>query len=273
MTRLAAVIGSPVALSLSPALHNSAFRATGLDWTYVALEVAWGAAASAVEGMRALRGFDGMSVTVPHKLAVAEALGRLSATAEALGAVNTIVRDADGELSGHNTDGEGFLRSLADVGFEPEGRSCLLVGAGGAARAVAWALAGAGAEEVVVVNRTPERAVLLAALAGPAGRVGRAEEAGDADLVVNATPLGMSGRTVDPLPVDPSHLRAGQVVLDLVYDPAVSPLLEAAAARGAHAINGLGMLVHQAAAQFALWTGQPAPLEAMFAAVRPSTDR
>ena len=268
------MIGSPVARSLSPALHRAAFAAAGLDWAYLAFEVAPGRAPAAVDGMRALTGFDGLSVTHPHKLDVAEALERRSPTADALGAVNTVVRDPDGELAGHNTDGGGFLRSLADTGFDSAGRSCLLVGAGGAARAVAWALAAAGAAEVVVVNRTPERAAMLASLAGPAGRVGRAEEAAGCDLVVNATPLGMAGRTGDELPIDPSHLHAGQLVMDLVYDPAITPLLDAAEGRGAQAVNGLGMLVHQAALQFTLWTGEAAPLDAMFAAVhtQPPTD-
>jgi shikimate dehydrogenase len=223
--------------------------------------------------MRAMKGFDGLSVTYPHKLEVAKAVDRLSGTAEALGAVNTVGRDRRGGLFGENTDGEGFLRSLADAGFDPAGRRCLVVGAGGAARAVARALAGAGAVEVVVVNRTPERAGTAVALAGPVGRVGVADEAGEADLVVNATPLGMARRFdgaggEDPLPVDPADLGAGQVVVDLVYDPPVTPLLDAAAAGGALAVNGLGMLVHQAALQFELWTGQRPSLDAMWQAAR-----
>src|SRR5205085_4603618 len=150
-------------------------------------------------------GVAGLSVTMPHKADVVRALDRLTPTAEILGAVNTVVRHGTRELVGDNTDGAGFLDALCtDEGFDPAGRRCLVVGAGGAARAVVRALSGAGAAEVVVVNRSRERAEVAAALAGPAGRVGVAAEAGEADLVVNATPLGMGGDA--SLPVDPVHL-------------------------------------------------------------------
>ena len=244
-------------------MHNAAFRALGLDWVYLAFEVASGAAAQAVAGARAL-GIAGLSVTMPHKAAVVGALDRLSSVAEALGAVNTVVRLPGGLLKGHNTDGEGFLRAVRDdEGFDPSGRRCLVVGAGGAARAVVRALSDAGAVEVVVVNRTPAKAEAAAALAAPVGRVGVAAEAGEADLVVSAVPLGMPGTDHDHLPVDPGDLGPGQLVVDLVSNPAVTPLVEAARARGARSVNGLGMLVHQAALQFRLWTGQEAPVEVM----------
>ncbi|HEX2192088.1 MAG TPA: shikimate dehydrogenase, partial [Acidimicrobiales bacterium] len=182
-TRVAAVIGHPVRHSLSPVLHNAAFRALELDWVYVAFEVPDGGAPSALAGMRAL-GIEGLSVTMPHKDAVAAAVDRLSPTARALGAVNTVVRRAD-VLEGHNTDGAGFLAAVRDdEGFDPAGRRCLVLGAGGAARAVVKALADAGAAEVVVVNRTASRAEAAAALAGPVGRVGTADRAADAELIV-----------------------------------------------------------------------------------------
>ena len=256
--------------SLSPTLHNAAFRAAGLDWDYLAFEVAPApeAAEAAVKGMRALRGFDGMSVTHPHKLAVAQAVDSLSATAAALGAVNTVVREPDGRLRGESTDGEGFLRALAELDFEPGGCRALLVGAGGAARAVARALARAGVSELVVVNRNPERAEQLVALTGPAARVGVGAEAGECDLVVNATPLGTEGGYAATLPVAAGHLGAGQLVVDLVYEPPVTPFLDAAESRGCRVANGLGMLVHQAALQFELWTAVTAPLDAMWAAVQ-----
>ncbi|MDQ3574637.1 MAG: shikimate dehydrogenase [Actinomycetota bacterium] len=264
-TRVAAVIGRPVAHSLSPVLHNAAFAALGLDWAYLAFEVAPGEAGVAVAGARAL-GIDGLSVTMPHKEAVVPALDRLSATAERLGAVNTVVR-VGSSLVGESTDGQGFLDALRDdQGFDPAGRRCLVLGAGGAARAVALALAGAGAAEVVVVGRSPERVATAAAVAGPVARPGVGEEASSADLVVNATPIGMAGHPAGP-PVDPALLSRGQVVIDLVYHPAVTPLLAAARERGAVAAGGLGMLVHQAAHAFRLWTGQHPPLEAMSAAV------
>ena len=244
-------------------MHNAAFRSLGLDWVYLAFEVAAGEAAAAVAGARAL-GVEGLSVTMPHKASVVAAVDRLSAVAEALAAVNTVVRLPGGLLKGENTDGAGFLEALrGDDGFEPAGRRCLVVGAGGAARAVVKALGDAGAVEVVVVNRTPANAETAAALAGSAGRVGVAGEAGEADLVVSAVPLGMAGRGDDDLPVDPADLGPGQLVVDLVSNPAVTPLVEAAMARGARAVNGLGMLVHQAALQLRLWTGESPPLDVM----------
>jgi shikimate dehydrogenase len=259
---VAAVIGDPVDHSLSPAIHNAAFRALDLDWIYVAFPVAAGSGADAVAAMRALD-IRGLSVTMPHKADVAAALDRVSTTAERLGAVNTVLWRS-GALVGDNTDGDGFVDALRlDEGFEPEGRRCLVVGAGGAARAVILALGNAGAAEVVVVNRSRDRAELAAALT-PAGRVGVAADAGEADLVVNATPLGMGGDT--RLPIEPAHLGSGQLVVDLVYRPAITPLLDAARASGAAAASGLGMLIHQAAHAFRLWTGEDPPLEAMSAA-------
>jgi shikimate dehydrogenase len=176
------------------------------------------------------------------------------------------------DLVGHNTDGDGFVDALrSDEGVDPSGRRCVVLGAGGAARAVSRALGLAGAKEVVVVNRTPERGAAAAALAGPAGRTGEAHEAADADIVVNATPVGM-GNVVTPdgervlFPIDPGFVHAGQVVVDLIYEPALTPLLEAARRRGAVAVNGVGMLIHQAAHAFRLWTGEDPPLEAMSAA-------
>lgn len=244
-------------------MHNAAFRSMGLDWAYLAFEVAPGDAAPAVAGARAM-GIEGLSVTMPHKAAVVSALDRLSPVAESLGAVNTVVRLPGGLLEGQNTDGAGFLRAVGDdEGFDPAGRRCLVVGAGGAARAVVRALSDAGAVEVVVANRTAAHAEAAAALAGPVGRVGQAAEAGEADLVVSAVPLGMAGTDNERLPVDPAHLGPGQLVVDLVSNPAVTPLVEAARARGARSVNGLGMLVHQAALQLRLWTGQDPPVEAM----------
>lgn len=248
-------------------MHNAAFRALGLDWTYLAFDVEPGTVASALEGVRAL-GIHGLSVTIPHKEEAAAAVDKLSRLAREVGAVNTVVPEPGGTLRGENTDGPGFLRSLqADEGFDPANRRCLVIGAGGAARAVVKALADAGATEVVVVNRTPERGQAVASLAGRCGRVGVAGEAGEADLVVNATPVGMAGTPfAGRLPLDPVNLGPGQLVVDLVPNPAITPLVEAARARGAVATGGLGMLVHQAAIAFRLWTGEDPPIEVMSAA-------
>ena len=263
-TRIAGVIGDPVRHSLSPAIHNAAFAEAELDWVFLAFEVADGEAAIAVAGARAL-GVDGLSVTMPHKATVIEALDRLTPTAERLGAVNAIVREGT-RFVGHSTDGAGLVDSLAfDEGFAVEGTRAVVVGAGGAARAVVLALADAGASEIVIVNRTAANAERAAALAGTAGRVGTEDDVRTADLVVNATPLGMIGN-VDQAAIDPSLFHTNQLVVDLVYSPPITPTIRAARAAGAHAIGGLGMLVHQAALAFTLWTGQDAPLPAMSAA-------
>ncbi len=216
-------------------------------------------------------GIRGLSVTMPHKEAVAALVDESTPLAARLGAVNCVTFD-HGTSSGDNTDGPGLVAALArGAGFDPAGRRCLIVGAGGAARAAIAALADAGATEVVVANRTPERGVAAAALAGPVGRVGSAAEASECDLVVDATPVGMAGRSLpgEVWAVDPSLLGPGQVVVDLVYDPPETPWLAAARARGATVANGIGMLVHQAALQLEKWTGEAAPVEAMWAAVEP----
>lgn len=272
-TRVAAVIGRPVRHSLSPTILNAAFAAAGADWVYVAFEVAEGRAADAVEAMRAL-GLGGLSVTMPHKAAVHAAVDERTPVAAELGAVNCVFWRHD-RLVGDNTDGAGFLDSLrVDEGVEVAGRRCVLVGAGGAGRAVARALGAAGAADVAVVNRSPEPAARAARLAGAAGRVGVPGDVAQAEIVVNATPVGMgsggAGDTAEAgrLPVDPALLHAGQVVVDLIYHPATTPLLAAARERGAMAVNGLGMLVHQAAHAFRRWTGDEPAIDAMAAATR-----
>ncbi|MGV3760483.1 MAG: shikimate dehydrogenase [Actinomycetota bacterium] len=269
-TRAAGVIGMPVRHSLSPTIFNAAFEASGLDWAYLAFEVPEGAAGLAMGGMRAL-GLEGLSVTMPHKAAVIPGLDRLSPDAEALGAVNCVHREG-AELVGHNTDGPGLVDALqVDEGIDLAGRTVTVVGAGGAARAVIRALAGAGVRSVAVVNRSSDTAAQAVAMAPGVARIGSPEAVGETDLVVNATPLGMgvvvgTDGSTEPLPVDPARLADGQVVVDLIYHPAVTPLLRAARERGLATVNGLGMLIHQAAHAFRHWTNEEAPLEAMSAA-------
>ncbi len=266
-TRVVGVIGDPVRHSMSPVIHNAAFAAASLDWAGLAFPVRDGRAADALVGVRAL-GLEGLSVTMPHKAAVARVVDDRSADVEALDAVNCVVRDGD-RLRGENTDGPGFLDNLRiDEGFDPAGRRCVVLGAGGAARAVVRALAGAGAVAVVVVNPTSARAEDAARLAGPVGSVGGAGAAAEADLVVNATSVGMGAEVADETawPLDPSLLGAGQLVVDLVYEPALTPLLVAAPERGGITVGGVGMLVHQAAHAFRHWTGEAPPLAAMAAA-------
>ncbi len=263
-TRVVGVIGDPVIHSLSPTLHNAAFEALGLDWVYVAFPVPRGRGADAVAAVPAL-GLAGLNVTMPHKEDVAGACHELTADAAALRSVNTVVALPDGRTRGDSTDGPGFLDALADEAIAVGGQPVLVLGAGGAARAIVLALGRAGAA-VTVAARRPGAAEAAAALA-PGGRalpIG-AVDPSPFTVVVNATPLGMSGG--DPLPVDPGSLHADHAVVDLVYHPADTPLLTAARAQGAAAVNGRGMLLHQAARSFTQWTGQPAPLEAMRAAV------
>ncbi len=270
---LVGVIGSPIAHSLSPLLHNAAFAALGLHatWRSFAFEVAPGQAAAALESMRRT-GIGGLSVTMPHKADVAALVDECTEVARRLEAVNCIV-NRDGRLLGTNTDGEGFVAALArGARFDPGGKRCLVLGAGGAARAVVLALAEAGANRVAVLNRTPDRAVVAAALAGPTGSVvpagdgPLAEAVASADLVVNATPVGMVGGGPDSWLVDPRLLHPGQVAADLIYVPRPTRWLVEAAGAGAVALDGLGMLVHQAAAQLALWTGTEPPVDAMWQA-------
>ncbi len=261
-TRVAAVLGDPVAHSLSPVLHNAAFQAVGLDWVFTAFPVPRGGAGGAVAALRSLS-LGGASVTMPHKAAVIDHLDEVTAEADRLGSVNCVAWRS-GRLVGHSTDGAGLIDTLRlDEDFEPEGRRCVVIGAGGAARAAVAALADAGAAEVVVVNRTRDRAEAAAALAPGRVRVGEPAEVDGADLIVNATPMGMADQQTPPLPLDPERLEPGQIVYDMVYDPTPTALVAAARDRGVHAVGGVGMLVHQAAHAFSLWTGQPAPVAVM----------
>jgi len=259
-TRVAAVIGWPVEHSRSPVIHNAAFAAVGLDWVYTALPVRPGHGADALRGAAAL-GLAGLNVTMPHKEDVARACTELTPAAAVLRSVNTVVFRADGSTLGDSTDGEGFLRSLADAGLDPNRRRFVVLGAGGAARAVAAALVGAGGVVAVAARRHEAVTELAAAIPGVGVERWPGADAVEADVVVNATPIGMGAD--EHSPITP---RAGQWVVDLVYHPPETPLLAAARAVGAPTLGGLGMLVHQAALAFERWTGVPAPLEAMRAA-------
>ncbi len=327
--RVAAVIGDPARHSRSPAIHNAAFAATGIDWAFTAFEVPAGGGAAALDVMRVL-GLAGLSVTMPLKAEAAEAADVRDDVVQVLGAANCIVPLGDGRLRAANTDAAGFLAGLkADAGISAEGLRVALLGAGGAARAVALALAAAGAAEVAVINRTPARAEAAAAAANATvrppqaartgdvdeagrtseagetgqtggsselsdefgagqtgqsgdvgetgrisetaesgragvGRVGSLDDIGGADLVVNATSVGMGAHASrSAMPCDPTLLRPGQVAVDLIYEPLETAWLAALRQRGVEAHNGLSMLVHQAAAAFELWTGVEAPLEVM----------
>jgi len=255
-TSLVGLLGDPVAGSLSPRMQNAAFAARGLDWAYVALRVETSALEAGVRGVVAL-GFAGANVTAPHKLAAVAFCDELDEAAERAGSVNTLVV-RDGRVLGASTDG---LAVTAAV--EAAARRVLVVGAGGAAQAVATALLDAGAGSLTVAARRPGAARALAARLRTVFP-GRSIAAGDtdgADLLVNATPVR------DPLPAEP---RAGQTVVDLAYRPDGEPtaLVAAARERGCETIDGLEVLARQGAAAFERWTGVPAPLDVMRAALR-----
>jgi shikimate dehydrogenase len=264
-TRVVGIIGDPVGHSRSPAMHNAAFAALGLDWVYVAFPVPRGEGAAAVRSVATL-GLAGLNVTMPHKADAAAACDNLSSEAAALDAVNTVV-NADGRLAGHSTDGDGFLRALDDEGIAVAGQRAVVVGAGGAARAITHALGRVGAH-VTVAARRPDAARSAASLAPGSVAVALDELPVDRfDLVVNATPIGMDG---EPPPFDTARLHDGQFVFETVY-PAETPLLREARARGLRAAGGLGMLVHQGALSFSLWAGFEPPLDVMRAAASVDT--
>lgn len=261
-TRVAAVIGSPVRHSLSPALHNAAFEQLGVDWVYTAFDVVHGRAQAAVDAMRAL-GIGGLSVTMPHKESIAQAVDSLDPAAAALRSVNTVVPQADGSLRGYSTDGAGFIASLTAAGVTVDGLTVCVLGAGAAARAIIDALGRAGAARIAVLNRTFSTAQEATHLAGAVGAIGAAHDVRDADIVINATSIGMGSAD---LPCDPASLRSGQVVADIVYHPRDTALLQAARAAGAMPVDGFGMLVHQAALQQQLWHGHLPDVAVMAAA-------
>jgi shikimate dehydrogenase len=265
----AAVIGSPVRHSLSPRIHDAAYAALGLDWRYGAFEVEGADTAAAIrEAGRA--DYVGLSVTTPLKFAAAAACPGSDAV-EAIGAANTVVFGGAGPWA-HNTDGEGLLDDLHEAfGFDARGRRCGVIGAGATARAIVRALDVAGAREIVVVNRSRERARAAAILGPKTARVGRGSDLGGLDLVVYAAkpiPFRRGGEPAAFVSVVASAIESQQLVVDVNYHPVRSSFLDICTARGAVIRNGLGMLVHQAARQVELFTGEPAPLEAMWDAVR-----
>jgi shikimate dehydrogenase len=258
---LLGVAGHPVGHSRSPAMHNAALAALGLDWLYVPLPLVperFVATACALEGS----GFRGINVTVPHKVAAHDLAKERSQAAESIGAANTLTF-ADGRIAADNTDAGGFLDALEEP---PGGKRALVLGAGGSARAVVWALVQAGAAEVSVLNRTPDRAAALAGALG-ARKVDRAEAA---DLLVNCTSVGLgngAGMEEAVAELGLGAIEPPATVVDLVYGPETAPVAAWAAAAGSRVVGGLEVLVRQGARSFELWTGHEAPIEVMRQAV------
>ena len=265
-----ALFGYPLSHSISPAFQQAALDSLSIEASYTARPTPPEGLASEVERLRDDDHL-GANVTIPHKERVRECLDGLDSWAETVGAVNTIVKD-DGRLVGHNTDGYGFLRSLEERGgFPPEGKSVLVLGAGGAARAAVFALADRGAGTVLIANRTVERGDALAAdvrgrsLDADSIPLGEARAASRrVDLIVNSTSIGMEpGANAGLSPLDSADINPDALVYDMVYTPQQTPLMEEARRAGAKVLGGLWMLVYQGAAAFEMWTSREAPLDLM----------
>jgi shikimate dehydrogenase len=270
-TIVCGIIADPIPHTLSPQMHNAAFKALGLDYVYVPFKVKSLELKKAIEGMRGMN-IRGLNVTLPHKVSVMQFLDRFDPMAEAIGAVNTIVNDG-GILTGYNTDATGFLQTLRVNGIDPKGKRIMLVGAGGAARAIATALSEQGAK-IVILNRKKG----LAWATDIAFRLAQSyhadiraleltpenlkNEIQNSEMLVNATNVGMSPDK-DSTPIPTELLVPGLTVFDIVYNPTPTRLLQEAKAAGAPTIEGIEMLVQQGAVSFEKWTGVPAPLDIM----------
>jgi shikimate dehydrogenase len=271
-TKLCAVIGNPVEHSLSPAMHNAAFEATGLNYVYVAFHVE--DVAGCLAGMRALPSFRGMSVTIPHKMAVMAFLDEIEPMAEHVGSVNTVTNE-DGRLIGSTTDGPGTLRAFSDAGVTLDDERILFIGSGGAVRAVAFAMAErTEAERLTILGRTPARVAAIVddlraktpvrVESGPLDNL--PEAMASHNIVIQGTPIGMHPNP-DDTPVPKELLRPDQIVFDMVYRPHETRLIREAQEVGCTTVVGLEMLVNQAVLQFERWTGVDAPYEVMRKAV------
>ena len=269
-TQFCGVIGNPVEHSLSPAIHNAAFQKLGLNFVYLAFRVE--AIGEAIKGLRALGNFRGASVTIPHKVAAVPFLESVEPTARHIGAINTIVAEG-GTLTGHNTDAIGALRALREGGAELKGRQVVMLGSGGAARAIAFALGTeTGIERLTLLGiDSQERTALARDLQSKTGMTVQEsllDEGAlrkilpDSHVLIHCTPMGMSPKTNETA-VPAALLHTGLTVMDIVYNPRDTQLLKDAKARGCRTIPGLEMFLHQAAAQFELWTHHAAPADVM----------
>jgi shikimate dehydrogenase len=269
-TKLCAVIGNPVGHSLSPALHNAAFNALGLDFVYVAFRVE--DLKSAISGMRALQNFRGMSVTIPHKIEIIDYLDDVAEVDRFIGSVNTVIND-DGRLYGFGTDGPGALKAILDAGVNLDGKNVLILGAGGASRAIAFTLARSAPLDTLVIldiNEPVMKALATDLMAGTAVPIATAyldntaiaTRVPAADIIINCTPVGMhpnEDATLIPAELFNKH----QVVFDVVYTPLETRFLREAASQGCRVISGVEMFINQAVLQFERFTGESAPVEVM----------
>lgn len=274
-----AVLGHPIGHSLSPAMHNAALRAMGLDGLYVAYDVEPEQLMDVLQAMQRM-GFGGVNLTIPHKEVACAGLDELDSSAQAVGAVNTI-EFTDGGMRGHNTDGEGLMRALKEsFGETVDGRSVCVLGAGGTGRAIAITCATRGAVRVVIAGRREEQVrpvVEEVRSAAPDCDVDEAIGVNDtwveasrrADLVVHTTSVGL--KEGDAAVIGAEAFRSGQSLVDTIYTAAETPLMKCAREAGAQAINGLGMLLHQGAVALSIWTGREPPVDVMRAALEAAT--
>ena len=268
-TKLCGVIGNPVEHSLSPAIHNAAFQKLGLNFVYLAFRIE--DLPAAIHGIRALGNVRGFSVTIPHKVGVIPLLDEVETTARHIGSVNTIVAD-DGRLRGYNTDASGALRALHDAGVALKGRRVVMLGSGGAARAIAFALAGEAPELLTILGIDDrERRGLASDLRtktpvrleeGPLNESSLAAAVTGSAVLLHCTPIGMSPKT-DETCVPSNLLHSALAVMDIVYNPLETRLIRDAKSAGCRTIRGIEMFLNQAVAQFELWTGAPAPVDVM----------
>lgn len=281
MQNVVGIIGWPLNYSLSPLMHTAAFASAKLNWAYIPMPVNLAPEhrlKEAIYGLRAL-GLKGANVTVPYKEAVIPFLDRLSPDAEAIGAVNTIALDPGGSLVGYNTDGEGFMQDLCKKGHNDTDMHVVVLGAGGTARAIVYALLSHGYTKVSIANRTESKACEIASRFRPlflqativSSTLSEAALASmpRPDLLVNTTSVGMGETEMMPW-FEGIPLSSAQVVYDVIYDPSMTKLLRFAKGYGATIYNGLGMLVHQGALSFTIWTGCDAPVDVMKRAIQKS---
>ena len=277
-TKLTGLLGNPLGHSFSPVMHNRAFELLGLNFFYMPIEVTPENLKDVACGISKMN-FAGYNVTIPHKIRIMEHLDGIDELARSIGAVNTVTIK-DGVTTGHNTDGEGFIRSLeTETGTSVKGKTLLVLGTGGAARAVAMALAFKGAERIIICNRTEQKArdlsrdinekVRPCSEVIPMAPWEIKNAARQADVVINTTSVGMHPEE-DRMPLDGEAIPEGIVVCDIIYNPDKTKLLRVAESKGCKIVSGLGMLVYQGAEAFRLWTGTEPPVDEMFAVVRAS---
>lgn len=275
MENITGVFGFPVAENPTGVMQNAAFKALGLNWRYLNFEVTAANLGNAVLGMRAMHNFRGVNCTIPHKVAVLQYLDAIAPSAQVIGAVNTVRREGD-QLIGENTDGKGFMRALGDdADIDAAGTHAVILGAGGAARAIAVELALAGARQITIVNRSKERGETLVRLLSektpaqaefiPCPDAYRVPDG--ADLLINATSIGLFPNVEETPAIDFESITPGMVVCDVIPNPPSTPFLRRAAERGATTLDGLGMLVYQGAIAFKMWTGHEPSVEVMHAAL------